>query len=238
MTRSVENVVVVLVHTEGALNLGSVARLCGNFGCALRLVDVAADAASRECIMMAHPSEHVLASAVRYATLQDALVDVELAVGTSSKIASARDAPALDIERARAMLPSSRDAKVAFVFGNERTGMKLDEAALCHRVVRLETPGAEPSLNLSHAVAVVLEICALAALVDVEPRAGAAVKEHLLRDWLSILDDAGYFKSSSAAHFAPRMREIVDKMDVSERDVELVRGMLRFLADKRPEKAQ
>jgi tRNA/rRNA methyltransferase len=255
---NVENVVVVLVHTEGALNLGSVARLCGNFGCTLRLVDVAADASCREAIMMAHPSEHVLANAARYATLREALVDVELAVGTSSKIASARDAPALDIERARAMLPSSHEAKVAFVFGNERTGMKLDEAALCQRVVRLETPGAEPSLNLSHAVAVVLEICALAALVDVEPRlreavgsadaktrrgrggsaisgtrAGAAVKEHLLRDWLSILDDAGYFKSSSAAHFAPRMREIVDKMDVSERDVELVRGMLRFLADKR-----
>ena len=181
--------------------------------------------------MMAHPSEHVLERAPRFATLAEALADVDVAVGKSSKIVSARDAPALDLERARALLPSAT-SKTAFVFGNERTGMKLDEAALCQRVVRLQTPGPEPSMNLSHAVAVVLEIVALSALVDVDPRAPAVVKERLLEEWLGTLDGAGYFKASTPAYFAPRLREILDKMDVSERDVELLRGMFRFLADR------
>jgi tRNA/rRNA methyltransferase len=226
---SLEQIVVVLVRTEGPLNLGSVARLCGNFGCALRLVDVKADATSREAIMMAHPSEALLAQAERFPTLAEALHDVELAVGTSSKIASARDGPALTVERARLLCPAP-GKRIAIVFGNERLGLKLDEAAACQRVVRLETPGPEPSLNLSHAVAVVLQIFALATMDETPAtRAPPGAREELLAEWLATLDQAGFFKAQSPAGFAPRLREIVDKMDVSERDVEVLRGMLRVL---------
>lgn len=220
--------VVVLVRTEGPLNLGSVARLCGNFGCALRLVDVQADAGSRDAVMMAHPSEVLLAGASRYATLAEALHDVELAVGTSSKIVQARDGPPLMVERARLLLPAP-GARVALVFGNERLGLKLDEVAACHRTMRLLTPGGEPSLNLSHAVAVVLEIFALAALEHQPTRAPPGAREQLLQEWLLALESAGYFRKQQPGDFAPRLREIVDKMDVSARDVELMRGMLRVL---------
>ena len=47
---ALDRFVVVLVRTEGPLNLGSVARLCGNYGCELRLVDVVAAADSREAL--------------------------------------------------------------------------------------------------------------------------------------------------------------------------------------------
>lgn len=219
----------VLVRTEGPLNLGSVARLCGNFGCELRLVDVVADAGCREAVMMAHPSEEVLAQAPRFATLAEALTDVELTLGTSSKIVEARDGPPLTVERARLLLPGPA-ARVALVFGNERLGLKLDEAARCDRVLRLHTPGAEPSLNLSHAVAAALQVFALAALHTAPtPRAPPGDREQLVVEWLGALDAAGYFRVQAPEAFAPRLREIVDKMDVSARDVELMRSMLRVL---------
>lgn len=229
---SIGQLVVVLVRTEGPLNLGSVARLCGNFGCVLRLVDVQADAAGREAVMMAHPSEALLADAERYTTLEHALEDVELAVGTSSKIVEARDGPPLTVERARLLLPAP-GARVALVFGNERLGLKLDEAEACDRTVRLLTTGDEPSLNLSHAVAVVLQIFALAALEHAPTRAPPGAREQLLQEWLAALESAGYFRAQQPDDFAPRLREIVDKMDVSARDVELMRGMLRVL-QRRP----
>ena len=229
-----DRLVVVLVRPEGPLNVGSVARLCGNFGCALRLVDLVADAACREAIMMAHPSEALLAGAARFSTLAEALADVELAVGTSSKIAQARDAPALSVERARLLWPPA-GGKIALVFGNERLGLKLDEAARGQRVVRLETPGPEPSMNLSHAVAVVLEIFALAVAAEVPvARAAPGAREALLAEWLLALERAGFFKAQSPAGFAPRLREILDKMDVSDRDVELLRGMLRVWTKDTP----
>lgn len=230
---SLARVVVVLVRTEGPLNLGSVARLCGNYGCALRLVDVQADATCREAVMMAHPSEAILEGAARFPTLTAALADVELAIGTSTKIVEARDGPSLTVERARLLLPGP-DGKVALVFGNERLGLKLDEAEHCDRVIRLHTPGAEPSLNLSHAVAAILQIFALAALDHAPaPRAPPGERERLVEEWLGALDAAGYFRAQKPADFAPRLREIVDKMDVSARDIELMRAMLRVL-QRRP----
>ena len=222
-----KNVVVVLVRPDGPLNVGSVARLCGNYGCALRLVAPVADTTVREAVMMAHPAEQVLLDATRHSTLAEAIADVELSVGTSSKIAEARDGPALDAERARLFLPRG-GGKLALVFGNERTGLAVAEAEACTRLVRLYTPGPFDSLNLSHAVATVLAHFAAAARVDEEPtRAAPGAREGLLQDWLRALDAVGFFKAHTPAGFEPRLHEIVDKMDVSERDVEILRSMMR-----------
>src|SRR3990167_5096400 len=152
-----ERLVAVLVRSEGPLNVGSVARLCGNFGCALRLVEPLADRSAKEAVMMAHPSEALLANAPVFATLGEALAEVSLAVATSSKISEAATAPWLSVARARLLIPQAQE-KVALVFGNERTGLSTEEAALCPRVVRLPTPGPTESFNLSHSVAVTLTL--------------------------------------------------------------------------------
>jgi tRNA/rRNA methyltransferase len=225
------SLVIVLVRPEGPLNIGSVARLCGNYGCALRLVAPLADPTVREAVMMAHPAEAVLAAAPHFATLAEAISDVELSVGTSSKIADARDGPPLDATRARLLLP--RDgARLALVFGNERTGLLLEEAEACTRLMRLYTPGPHDSLNLSHAVATVLALVGDAArglmeASDAPTRASPGARQQLVRDWLTALDSVGFFKAQSPSGFEPRLQEIVDKMDVSERDTEILRAMMR-----------
>lgn len=230
------SIVVVLVRPEGALNIGSVARLCGNYGCGLRLVAPIADPNTRDAVMMAHPAEALLAEAPRCASLEEALADVDLSVGTSSKIVEARDGPPLDRARARLLLPRP-GGRLALVFGNERTGLSLAEAERCTRLVRLYTPGPHDSLNLSHAVATVLALCADGARDDDtndEPtRASPVERQRLVVDWLAALDAVGFFKAQTPAGFEPRLQEIVDKMDVSERDVEILRSMMRVFSKAR-----
>jgi tRNA C32,U32 (ribose-2'-O)-methylase TrmJ len=51
-----------------------------------------------------------------------------------------------------------------------------------------------------------------------------------LREGLATLDGAGYFKQGTPESFSPRLHEILDKMDISDRDVEILRGMFRLLA--------
>jgi tRNA/rRNA methyltransferase len=223
-----QNVVVVLVRTEGSLNVGSVARVCGNFGASLRLVDVKAETAVKEAWRMAHPSVQLLDDAPRLGTLQEALADCELAVATSGKIAEAIAGPPLDVARARGLLPAT--GKLALVFGNERTGLALEEAALCHRVLRLPARGAEDSMNLSHAVCCALTVFSLAAIDDVEARASASAREQLLLEWGDALEAAGFYRATPRPQFAPRLAEIVSKMDVSERDVAILRGMFARFA--------
>lgn len=222
-------VVVVLVRTEGARNAGSVARLCGNFGVELRLVDVKADLHTKDAWQMAHPCEALLDQAPRFASLPEALHDVALAVATSGKISDALSGAALDVDRARLLLPAPAD-RLALVFGNERTGLALEEAACCPRVVRLPTPGPVDSLNLSHAVAVALTLLWEAAnQQQAQRRASSSGRSALLSTWEDALDAAGFYRKTTRAQFQPRLQEILDKMDISERDAALLRDMFQRL---------
>lgn len=226
-----ERLVVVLVRSEGPLNVGSVARLCGNFGCSLRLVEPLMDRSIPDCIKMAHPSEALLAAAPVFGTLQDALADVSLAVATSSKISEAATAPWLSVARARLLIPQSGE-KVALVFGNERTGLATEEAALCPRVVRLPTPGPTESLNLSHSVAVMLTLFSAAAeRAGDDFRASKPSRDALVQLLSRELDARGFFKGGARARasFQPRLQELADKMDLSERDLVLLQDVLLVL---------
>ncbi len=231
-----ERLVVVLVRPEGPLNVGSVARLCGNFGCALRLVHLLTDRSSFDAVKMSHPSEALLAAAPVFDSLAEALDGVSLAVATSARISQAATAPWLSVARARLLLPAAGD-RVALVFGNERTGLAMDEVALCPRVVRLPTPGPTESFNLSHAVAVTLTLFNAAAegsdaLDDSTFRASTAAREALTHSLGDRLEARHFFKGDAGRreNFAPRLKELTDKMDLSERDLVLLQDLLRVLS--------
>ncbi|MDP2343612.1 MAG: RNA methyltransferase [Deltaproteobacteria bacterium] len=231
---ALDGIVVVLVRTEGARNAGSVARLCGNFGVELRLVDVQCELRLKDAWQMAHPCETLLDDAARFASLPEALADTALAVATSGKISGALAGAALDVDQARLFLPAPGE-KLALVFGNERTGLSLEEAACCPRLLRLPTPGPVDSLNLSHAVAVALTL--LAAAVDDDPqpqrRASTSRRAALLQAWEDALQNVGFYRATTRAEFGPRLREILSKMDVSERDAVILRDMFQRLGKRR-----
>jgi tRNA (cytidine32/uridine32-2'-O)-methyltransferase len=172
-----------------------------------------------------------------FSTLPEALHDVDVAVGTSSKLLSATEAPALDVESARRLLPPG-DQRVALVFGNEREGLTSEEGACCHRVLRLRTPGWHDSLNLSHAVGATLALLTAATMIEtttatttMSPR----VRERLIDDWLGLLAAAGYFRATTPADFRVRLARFVDEMNVDDRGAALLQGMLRALAKAPPE---
>lgn len=218
------NVVVVLVRSEGPLNVGSVARLCGNFGVGLRLVDVLADTTSKDAVKMSHPSEQLLIDAPRFTTLHEAVQDCELVVGTSQKIASAVAGPVFDVELAKLLHTTGT---LALVFGNERTGMNVDEASCCQRVLRLPVDG---SMNLSHAVACALTVLAVARGTQTTTRAAPDTRAQLLASWTTALADSGFYKATTEQEFAPRLQELVDKMDISDRDATIMQGMFALFA--------
>ncbi|MBI2375674.1 MAG: RNA methyltransferase [Deltaproteobacteria bacterium] len=220
--------VVVLVRTEGPINLGSVARLCGNFGVSLRLVGVRNDVLTPEAFRMAHPCQELLASAPRHDGLEGALSDVSLAIATTAKIEPASSSPPLDVARARGLLPREGE-RIAWVFGNERTGLRRDEAARCARAYRLRTRGPVESLNLASAVAVVLTTLSEALVDTPGARASIAARERLIASWREALDSAGLRREGPKDALDRRLMELVSKMDFTERDAELVACLFRAL---------
>lgn len=171
----------VLVEPAGPLNVGSVARLCANFGLReLRLVSPRCDPLAEEARRMAVHALPLLEQARRYDTLEQALADCRRVVACTGRL----EGPPLPLEEPAACLPwllagqdPSRQAAgeaAALVFGREDRGLSNDELLQAGRLLTLSADPAYTSLNLSHAVALVLhELHGLRRRQDVEGQAEA-----------------------------------------------------------------
>lgn len=151
----------VLVEPAGPLNVGSVARLCANFGVeGLRLVAPRCDPLGEEARRMAVHGGAVLEGARHFATLAEALADCTRVVACTGRGAG-EPLPLLAPTEALTWLlggPSEEasPAQTALVFGREDRGLAKDELLQAGKLLQIGTGASYPSLNLSHAVAVVL----------------------------------------------------------------------------------
>ncbi len=103
---------------------------------------------------MAVKSLDVLEGAARCRTLSEALGGVSLSFATTSRrgvsgVVSPRRAAELSLAVAAA------GKRVAFVFGNEKTGLTAEDAALCTERVRIPMAADQPSINLAQAIQIV-----------------------------------------------------------------------------------
>lgn len=99
---------------------------------------------------MAVKSTDVLEGALCVDSLADALEGCAWAFATSSRrgvsgVLSPRRAA---LETATA---AAQGASVAFVFGNEKTGLSREDLALCARAIRIPMAADQPSVNLAQA---------------------------------------------------------------------------------------
>ena len=246
------SLVLVLVEPAGPLNVGSVARLCANFGIGqLRLVAPRCDHLGAEARRMAVHGVALLEQASLYARLADALADCRRVVATSGRIeqeslplAAVADALAWLRQGDGAPGPSQHSAGVAaLVFGREDRGLSNDELLQAGRVVRLSTSPAYSSLNLSHAVAICLhELQSLQtvsgnrampspppAVTDpIEPCARGAL-EATLADAEALLLEVGFLYPHTAHARMAKLRALLQRSQVTAAEVALLRGMVRQL---------
>jgi tRNA/rRNA methyltransferase/tRNA (cytidine32/uridine32-2'-O)-methyltransferase len=84
-------------------------------------------------------------------TLEAAVADCALVIGTTRRRGQRRKALSLSPEELAARL-KSHPGPAALVFGNERTGLEDGELEICNLASHIPAGEAFPSLNLSHAV--------------------------------------------------------------------------------------
>ncbi len=249
----------VLVEPAGPLNVGSVARLCANFAIAeLRLVAPRCDPLDPQALLMAVHGRPWLASARWFATLAEALADCGRVVATSGRgegepLAVQGPEEALDWLLGGAGPlgdPAAGVAPAALVFGREDRGLSNGELLQAGRLLCVPTGAAYGSLNLSHAVAVVLhELQRLrgrpggAAAAALAPLAGPGADpaprgelEAALADAEALLLEVGFLMPHTARARMAKLRALLQRAQVQPGELALLRGMVCQLrwASRRP----
>lgn len=217
---------VVLHQIRSPDNLGAVARLMANFGFSRLVLSDPVTYAFSAAEKLAIRGERVLESLRLEKSLPDALADCVYACGTTSREVEGRQAlsPEEAVQRlaARAAL-----GPVALVFGGEKRGLSDDELARCQDLLVIPTQPAQPSMNLSQAVAVLLYLCVRE---DAAPEATAApapegarlgTVQALEARMREVLLSAGFLNPQAPQHVLGELVRCLLRAAPTQREVEL-----------------
>lgn len=179
----------------------------------------------------------VLDSTMVVDTLERAVCDTHLVIGASAR----RRGVALPEWSPReagsqAAIAAAGGREVAFVFGNERTGLENDELKLCHAAVLIPANPEYSSLNLAQAVQVIAYEARLAMLGSDAHLAGSAPQTANLPThaemevWFdhlaATLDDVDFHKGRSPRKVLRRLRRLFLRAEPDARELRLLHGIL------------
>jgi len=177
----------VLVETSLPANIGSAARAMKTMGLhALHLVapkTLPDDSATA----LAAGADDLLEQAPIHPDLSSAIADCTLVIGMSAR-ARRLDWPQLNLDEMAALLLRT-DAKVAILFGSERSGLTNPQLQACHYHVHIPSDPSFSSLNLAAAVQIVAFVLRDHALkIGVTPKISNQASKVTQQDMEALLD--------------------------------------------------
>lgn len=224
---------IVLVRPYYAGNVGSAVRVAANFGVGrVLLVAPLCSLEEHEFVKMEMGgSAHLTIETV--ATLEEAVADAQLVVGTSS--GRSRDPrPLLTPAEVAARVSEAAPASLALVFGSERGGLSTDELRACQLLLTVPTNPAFPVLNLAQSVGIVLTALpstssppAPRSSLDLPAEAGEfhAALSHLSAALLT----TGYLDPVNPARVEDQLRRLLARAVPTRRELAIVRGIASHL---------
>ncbi len=158
LEKNFSNLKVILVEPKGPLNVGSVARLCSNFDVdELRIVSPKCDIFSLEAKKMALKGQRFLDHCKIFDNLEKAIFDCDLVLASCGRIDISKNSFFETSEDILNWTLSFKKIKnLAVIFGREDRGLTNSELLLANKTFNIPTSQNNPSLNLSHAVSIVL----------------------------------------------------------------------------------
>ncbi|HKX27531.1 MAG TPA: TrmJ/YjtD family RNA methyltransferase [Blastocatellia bacterium] len=221
---------IVLVRPRNPNNIGAAARAMKNFG----LADLWVVAPYRpvwEEVVSAVNAAEILAGAHLVDTLDEAIADRNLVVGTADRTR---------VEENRMLYTPAdligelgrQEYRPALVFGSEKHGLTNEDLARCHRVLSIPTRPDCPSINLGQAVAICCyelvraEVPASASLPGGEAAATAGVLDSALRLALEVLREIDFVLPGNEPELTRRIRSRLWGLNLTEHDAGMLCGIL------------
>ena len=225
---------VILVEPAGPINVGSVARLCENFSVhELRLVSPKCDYLAQEAKKMAVRGLKILEKAKVYEDLNSALSDCSRIIATCGRKEHGEIPLNSNKDALSWVLKSEREETIALVFGREDRGLSNEELLKANKVISLNTSEDYPSLNLSHAVAIILhqfnqfnELDFLKSHTKTSSPANLIKLEECINDAGSLLFDIGFLMKHTYKAKMTKIKKLLLRGEIKDDEVALIRGII------------
>ncbi len=142
---------VVLVSPRDPNNIGACARAMVNFGLSdLRVVKPFAPV-WREATSAVGAAD-LMKQAVQLESLDEALADCTFSLAATALRNRRVEQEVITLPKLNEQLETLPAAKVALVFGNEKTGLANEDIERCDAILNIPTVAKQPSINLAQAV--------------------------------------------------------------------------------------
>jgi tRNA (cytidine32/uridine32-2'-O)-methyltransferase len=228
-----ENLYFILVEPEVEGNVGASARAIKTCGFNnLILVNPQFDKNHQKIKWMAHRSEDVLKRAQVVSTLEEAIYDKRLVIGTTQRKRNFKFPLYTPVEISEKIEEVATRHPVAIVFGRERTGLTNKELLQCHLHSTILTATQSPSLNLAQSVMIYAhtffhfqnlkhseKTYDLASQYELE-----IFYEHLHRS----MEKVGFVPRDSYDNFITRFRRLLGRSLAEKRDVRLLHKLIQI----------
>lgn len=242
MMLDLDRIVIILVRARNPNNIGAVARAMHDFGFRhLRMVNEYT--VPFEAARSAVDASAVLAGAVSFNTVAEAVADCTLTIGTTAVGERDLQHPLYALCDAAApfgdeLANDPENGRVALLFGSEKTGLSNDELSHCNWLLTIPMQQhaeiRHPSMNLGQAVAVCLyELVRNGkAYRDLEKPAApkpaqAGEIERLTLLFTQVLEQTGYTRHHPANSDEAQIRRLILSMGLTARDAPVWMGVLR-----------
>ena len=228
------NIKVILVEPSGPLNVGSIARLCSNFNVdQLRIVSPKCDIYSLETKKMALKGIKFIKESNIYESLIDSISDCDLVLATCGRIHYQKDHNQDALETISTWIRNFKEVKnLAILFGREDRGLTNRELLMAHKVFNINTHINFPSLNLSHAVSIVLyELSKITKADNMLPKKDLdfATSKQIEDSFLEIeklLIKTGYVLPHTLNAKISKFKKYIYRSETSKHELDTLRGIV------------
>jgi TrmH family RNA methyltransferase len=242
-----DDICFVLSHTTHPGNIGAAARAMKTMGLKhLRLVNPK-QFPSAEATQRASRADDILARAKVYSSIEEAIADQTLIVGTSARSRTLPWPMLEPRELAEKIASEPEQRPVAILFGTENSGLTNEELQLCHYHVCIPTNPEYSSLNVAQAIQLIAYEMRLAARKQgeiQEPKiecddpgevlAKAEQVEQLFDHLQQVMEHTGFYDPTKPRLIQMRLRRLFNKARLTDSEIRLFRGFLASIKKYTP----
>jgi TrmH family RNA methyltransferase len=237
------NIRIVLVRPTHPGNVGATARAMKNMALRSLYLVEPERFPSPEATDRAAGADDVLASAVICASLDEALRDCHLVIGTSARPRRIEWPTLEPAAGAGRLVEGARQGPVALLFGQERTGLLNAELDRCHFVVTIPADEAYSSLNLASAVQILAYEIYRAVLAErpaepMEPRAGRLASDEDMQRFYQhleeVLQQIGFLDPDNPRYLMRRLMRLFNRAGMDDNEMNIMRGILTTIQQRLP----